>query len=392
MDTTEAALPPAPRFVYVTCYDRPFRLIELELAILEPFLTHLYCKIKHDAPELDQHGRRFWRSGMREAVFATYVTSLRLQKLTLGAGVTLGEILNVFAYEGLHLHTGFDAPPSFETLKAFTSESLAFPTEKDESVHEYLTLLAEQIATTIVCWPRLKETLRAAKAGGAVVAHRNLSASPTRCWVGFDVKPITEKLNRGDSVLKLCEKNPPWLARMLLHIGVVRAALIRRGLLVDQSDVAHFKTLQREIHNHALGPLFGLLEDTPKYAYSGNQSADYFLAQRFAFNWRSTVLAAAQEPDLQKVQFARAIVTFANDLILNSPAYSTLFSADCVDKTGASPERTLLTNALRERRVEVVRWSGGSAEAIPDLRPLPFPGYSEGESRVAVLLDFSKLL
>ena len=103
-------------------------------------------------------------------------------------------------------------------------------------------------------------------------------------------------------------------------------------------------------------------------------------------------MAAAQEPDLQKVQFARAIVTFANDLVLNSPAYSILFSADCVDKTGASPERTLLANALKERRVEVVRWSGGSAEAVPDLRPLPFPGYSEGESRVAVLLDFSKLL
>ena len=59
------------------------------------------------------------------------------------------------------------------------------------------------------------------------------------------------------------------------------------------------------------------------------------------------------------MQFARAIVTFANDLLLNSPAYSTLFSADCVDRSGASPERTLLRNALKERRVEVVRWSGG---------------------------------
>ena len=71
----DGACPPrAPRHqapdkhVYVTCFDQPFKLIECELAVLEPFQPRLLLAIKYDPPSIDQYGRKFWRTGMKYAV------------------------------------------------------------------------------------------------------------------------------------------------------------------------------------------------------------------------------------------------------------------------------------------------------------------------------------
>ena len=54
---------PPEKYVYVTCFDNPFKLIECELSILEPFQPRLLLSIKYEPPSVDQHGRSYYHAG-----------------------------------------------------------------------------------------------------------------------------------------------------------------------------------------------------------------------------------------------------------------------------------------------------------------------------------------
>ena len=104
------------------------------------------------------------------------------------------------------------------------------------------------------------------------------------------------------------------------------------------------------------------------------------------------------EHDHGKVQFARSIVQFASNVLTNSPAFSSIFGTECADANGGTIERKYLNEALRERGVDIVRWTGtggptGGGAPLPDVsRPLCFPGLSEAETKTVALVDFSRVL
>ena len=86
---------------FVSCYDEPNRLLEINVNILERFRPRLYCHIMHDEPSIDNVGRPFWRTDMRLAVFATLYQSLKKMRLVLAEGASLAEVQAVFEYEGI---------------------------------------------------------------------------------------------------------------------------------------------------------------------------------------------------------------------------------------------------------------------------------------------------
>lgn len=380
---------PPEKYVYVTCFDNPFKLIECELSILEPFQPRLLLAIKYEPPSLDQHGRKFWRTGMKYAVFLTFMHSLRHQRLGIGHGLTLNEVMNAFAYEGVVL-----APPATEREHfkrlAEPHGGVGFSGAKREPIKDYLELVTEQIGNAIIYWPRLMEMLKTAKLGGRAAEN---CASTTACWISLDVKPGMQYLQdeSQEPLNSLCDKNPPWLLTLLQSVGVTRAQQIRSGVLTDEYSMAHFTALTRSIRASPLQSLWGILNDVPKHARSGEQAQDFYMAKRFAHNVRETVMLAPQEKDLNKVTFCRALVGFVLDIMRESPSYSSTFGPECCDDTNSSPERKLLTAALKERKVRIVRWGAPSAQAAK-LRPLAFPGLGEVESKLLLLLDFSKLI
>ena len=377
------------KHVYVTCFDHPFKLIECELAVLEPFQPRLLLAIKYDPPSIDQYGRKFWRTGMKYAVFITFMHSLRHQRLGLGGGLTLNEVMNAFAHEGIVL-----APPTREAEHfkrlAEPHGGVGFAVAKREPIKDYLELVTEQMANAIIYWPRLLEMLKSAKLGGKAAEN---CASTTACWISLDVKPGMQYMQdqTQEPLMSLCEKNPPWLSTLLVNAGVTRAQLIRTGVLTDDRSMAHFTTLTRTIRASPLQSLWGIVNDVPKHARSTEQAQDFYMAKRFAHVVRETVLLAAQEKDLDKLSFCRALVGFVLEIMNESPSYSSTFGPECVDEANSSPERKMLTAALKERKVRIVRWGAAAAQA-GKLKPLAFPGLGEVESKLCVLLDFSKLI
>lgn len=379
--------------VWVSCFDMPLRLVEVELAVLEPFTPRLWHAIKYDPPEVNETGQKFWRTGMTLYVFAAFIMSLRFRKLCVGKNVAVGTLLNALEYEGVVLAPPQDAPAPFERLPP-PQAGVAY-TKKDETARQTMSLLAEQMATAIVTWPRLEDLLRSAPAGG-VPGRRG--ASLTRCWLALEHTPVVERAPAGlDKILFTCEKNPRWLRQLIFHVGVTRAQMIRRGVLPDEYKLSAYKILTRAISSAPLVSLWFLANDVPSHARTTEQNSDQHSGHAFAGIVRTTVLGAAREEDHEKVHFARALVAFASDIAEKAPCYATLFSGDCCDDSGGSTERQLFMESLRQRKVTVVKYAGtgkpGGGQLLPEgVRPLGFPGLSQSESKTVVLLDFSNIL
>ena len=387
---------PMPKYAYVRCFDMVDDLVEVELAILEPFRPRIYNVIKYEPPDVDADGRKFWRCGLPIHVFTSLLVSLRTRRLCVGKNCSLDTLMHAFEFEGIILATPFDAPAHFER-PAGPQRGIAFPTLAEPAVVS-LKAIAEQAATAIVSWPRLEEMLRTAKTSPGLP---RACVSTTRAWLAFDLKPTIDRPDtNADKIVHLCSRWPKWLRTLLLGIGITRAQMIRAEKLGEDHSQEAYKILTTSISASPSGVLWFLNDDTPSFARTANENADYHSAHTWGQFVRTSILGAARllENDHDKVAFSRSIVQFASNVLTNSPAFSTIFGAECADANGGTIERKFLHEALRERGVDIVRWTGtggpsGGGAPLPEVaRPLCFPGLSEAETKTVCLLDFSRVL
>lgn len=393
-DATDPAAMAASGHVLVRCFDMVDDLIEVDLAVLEPFQPRLLALIKHDPPAVDEDGRKFWRSGLPVHLFTSLLMSLKTRRLCLGKNVSLSMLMHAFEYEGIVLATPFDEPAHFQRLPG-PQAGVAHP-KLDERAVTSLKAIAEQVATALVSWPRLEDKLRLAKTGAGLPRS---CVSPTRVWLSFDVKPALDRPEAGaDRIVALVKPWPSWLKTLLLHIGVSRAQLLRRGAISEAFSMETYKTLTETIRSSPLGILWAIAHDVPSHARTGEENLNFHKAHDFVGKVRQAVLGAALEPDHTKIQFARSIVQFASTILTNAPNFAVVFGPECADANGMTVERKFLAESLTERGVDIVRWVGtggpyGGGAPLPDTaRPMSFPSLSDTESRAVALLDFSRLL
>jgi|MDSW01.2.fsa_nt_gb hypothetical protein len=389
----------APSHALFSCFDEPEKLVEVDVALVEHFGARLAGLVRHQAPALSEDGRtRFWRAGMTRAMLITVIKSLTLGQLTLCKGVTVGEALAQFEYEGISVSAqrgqhAIDAP------RAGVAH-----TKRSERYTDTLNRRCEQVADAIVSWPRLEMALDVA-AGGAeqAVASRALgnaqsfSCTGTRAWVRFADRP---KQPEPDSpVLQLVLKCPRWFSEGLVSVGVVHARIARADALFGaQRDQSAFKRLTAEIEGDPFGCFFGVRGDCHRKCHDARLRKDTQKGERFASEVRRTITehearGNVDAPKPTHVQYAEAIATFVENVLITTPLCGLVFSAACADDKGETPERNALKRALKARGVGIVRWV---EEREPNVRPLVFPpNWRDGTHAScygpAVLLDFEKL-
>lgn len=394
-----AVLAQREKYALFSCYDEPDKLVEVELALVEHFGARLAGLVRHQAPAVGADGTtRFWRAGMTRAMLITMIKSLTLGQLVLAKGVSISEALAQLEYEGVSVHAQ-RGPQTIETPRAGVAH-----TKRSERYSETLTRLCEQVADAIVSWPRLEMALDVA-AGGAeqAVASRALgnaqsfSCTGTRAWVRFVDRP---KQPEPDSpVLQLVLKCPRWFSEGLVSVGIVHARIARADALFGaQRDQNAFKRLTGEIEGDPLGCFFGVRGDCHRRCDDQRLRKDMLKGERFAADVRRVITeyAARGQVDAPKethVQYAEAIATFVENILITTPLCGLVFSAACADEKGETPERNALKKALRSRGVGIVRWA---EEREPHVRPLVFPpNWRDGTHAScygpALLLDFEKL-
>ncbi len=389
-----------PTHALFSCFDEPDKYIEVDLALVEHFGARLAALVRNSPPALSADGRtRFWRAGMTRAMLITMIKSLTLGELVLSKGVTVGEALSQLEYENVTVHAQ-RKPQTLEAPRAGVAH-----TKRAERYTETLQRLCEQVSDAIVSWPRLEMAMDVA-AGGAeqAVATRALgnaqsfSCTGTRTWVRFADRP---KQPEPDSpVLQLVLKMPRWFAEGLVHIGIVHWKLSReQGIgFYNARDQNAFKVLTSAIETDPLGCFFGVRADCHRKCGDARLRKDLVKGERFASEIRRSIseYAAMGTPDAPKdthIQYAEAIATFVENILITTPLCGLVFSVACADDAGDTPERKALQRALKVRGVNIIKWSN---ERDPYTRPLVFPPNWRDSTHAscygpAVLLDFEKL-
>lgn len=373
------------RYVFVTAFDRPGEMVEVDTEILGETQPRLLSLIKYEKPHVDAHGNRFWRSGMHQALLYSFLTSLRLNRLSVGRGTTAEEVLATFEHEGVVVAPPEDHPSHFPRLRA-PRGGVHEKKLGDLAVRPYLVKLAEQVATALVRWPRLEDTLRIARKSGS----KRKASSTSRVWVSFETRPMDSRPAADDWRVAVTSNYEHWLRHLLTFVGIARFRLIKSGELANEYTPEHFRKLTGSISHAMLGSFWFVPEDRMKR--NAEQEGMYRRAQSWATKIRERVMAPTQDPDKDAVDFSFEIVKFCTECMEKLPPLCLDLSDECCDADGHSPERDLLAAALKERRVEVVRWSTYKLSDAAYRQPLTFPGLHENACvGPKVLLDFSEI-
>lgn len=390
-DQRQNCSPDCQDYVMLSAFDDPEKLVEVKLSLLQEADCRLAKMITHQAP-CTRKGVSFWRSSMTKAMLTTFVRSLLAGELVLTKGVTVGEALVTFEFEGVMLKSNRHCMTRPRAGIAFS--------KPEGSVSEFVTALAARVSDALLNWPRLETVLdsvigRNDEVNYSKVAASNISATPTRVWVRFAGRPKTPDANGADFALTLAQKPPRWLSEAVASLGVVHYALSQADpAFKAQRDEAAFKRLFREVDDGPLGSFYGVLNDFVRSCVSAENRQVLKKGERFFAECRATLLnnsTADGEPSLS-LQYSRAVFTMVENTLHLSPDCSRIFSSVCADEAGQTPERSELKRALKVRGVQVVRWAD---ERDPNVRPLVFPpSWRESGTACfgpAVLLDLQQL-
>lgn len=381
-------------YVCISCFDEPDRLVEVDRSLLGSFDCRLSALVRNTAPSTDRQGREFFRagSGMTRAMLLTMIKSLTLGELVICKGVTVGEALKVFEFEGIGV-SGFKTPVQHPSM------GLAF-TKREERVSESVHAICERVADAIVSWPRLETTmdhviLTPRQDAGDLSSASSFTATATRAWVRFADRPKNEQEGR-DFALSLVTKNPRWLAEGLVSVGVFQHRISQYDpLFAKARDEASFKALWKAVESDPLGTFCSVRTDVCKSGVDPKLKKELNKGERFYSEIRNIILQSADAPDSTstQLQYARAIITLVENLKVTAPNCSRIFSGACADESGCTPERTALKRALKARGVTVVRWT---ETRDPQIRPIVFPpSWRDANSSCygpCVLLGFENLL
>ncbi len=363
------------KFALVSCFDEPDKLVEMDLSLLDSIGCRLGSVIRHTQPCELPSGKQFWRSGMTRAMLLTFIRSLTVGELVLSKGVTVGEALSVFEFEGVAVGR-VGGGPSIEPPRFGVAH-----TKRAEPVSETLTRLCENVADAIVSWPRLEMVLDNAMGVHAVDAYcrgysGNITATSNRLWVRFADRPKSVDADGTNFVVALVLKNPRWFAETMTAVGMVHYRMsLNDPEFAKARDETAFKKLCSEIDNDSMSCFFPVKTDAPKTHCEPKLRKMISRGERFANEIRNTIIQFAHDGDADSkatlsVQYARAIVTYTENLMTSAPVCAKVFSSLCADENGGTPERTALKRALKTRGVSVVRWV---EERDASVRPLVFP-------------------
>ena len=357
----ETCFAPSQRYAYVSCFDEPERLIEIDLDVFRPFGPRLYHIICKDPPDGEQNGKKFWRTGMTRAMVITLQNSLTANQLVIAKGVTVAEAMAIMDRENLNVGGRLRPPPA----------GAAFP-KRSETTHETLQTTCEQIAQCLAQWPRLECCLDAALRG----PQPKNSVSATRAWITFAKKPMARPLSSAfgaDYMHSLARKMPRWLLSTLVSIGIVHYNMCRDGSVDFKArDRDSYTALYSAVESNGLGNFMPSVYDCSKSnpTTNANLRKDVLRGEKFATEIKNAVLEGSMCKDRPLLQYATAVFSLAEFMLDNSPSPASLFRSTCTDDHGKSLERTLLKKALQQRGISIVRWA---EEDNPSRKPLMWP-------------------
>ena len=369
------------RFVLVSCFDEPERYVEVDLELLRPFNTRLYCVIRKDPPCTDSAGKCFWRTGMTRGLLLTLIRSLTVGMLTLSKNVAVGDALAMMDYENINLG-GRIKPPTL---------GLAHP-KRTETAQQTLQKTCEQVASVIVSWPRLEMCLDSSLIG-APCAN---SVTSTRAWIKFCHKPQPRSSafwSEGSSFnASVARKFPKWAYSTLTAIGMLHSRLVRDNVLErDARGKEAYNTLEAAVESNMFGPFLATACDVSKSSGSASCRKEIARGEKFANEMRNIVIEGPLAKDKAAASFATAVFCLSEVIINVSPNLFNLFNGQCADENGKTLERTALKKALQQRGVAVVRWADD--DKTPPGKPLLFPaswsqGVATNSPGPAMLIEF----
>ena len=373
-------------YVLFSCYDEPEKYVEVSMQLLNSFDCRLASVVNYTAPCTLPNGKEFWRAGMTRSMLTCMIKSLTLGELVVSKGVSVSEAVLTLEYEGVTL--GNTAPtPTISHPRL----GVGFPKATMRSSREALVSLCEQIADAILQWPRLETAMEFALGSQTdeICSHQtlptrnlmNLSVTSDRAWVRFADRP---KMDASDAVgisfvYKIVCNNPRWFMESAVALGVVHFRLCSKldPEFAHSRDEKSFKLLVREVEADPLGSFFFVRTDIRKAATDAKTRKEVSKGERFYHEVRSSIIEFSREstqnadakPTLG-VQYARAIVTFIENVMHSMPVGARIFSAVCSDDNSLTTERVQLKKSLKSRGISVLRWVEGRDVAV---RPLVFP-------------------
>jgi hypothetical protein len=364
--------------VFVRCTDAPDALFEVHTPLLESYDTRIGKSISYDEPSRDDQGRKYWHSHMTSAMWLTFQRSLLHARLSLAKGVSLEEALNTFEYEGVPIGLQCGGELLDATVKP-AHPGVAF-TKSNDTVHKLINRTCEQVATSIVMWPRLEYALNE-----ALLESSRGSCTPTRAWLKLCKKPTIP--HTGSSQWRVLAKRwPVWLASTMYLIGSVHDELVKRNELTgDERTERAFDKLTTLTESRFRQNAF-MTTVYDKRPHSRRTRAQHERVELFCREIRSVVSDDAPN-QCDAFQFARACIALSEQLLFESPSLVSIFNDACVDDNGGSHERSVLYKALKERNTTLIRWDHDvqGALAFP-------PSWKETapQSSLCMLLHFDR--
>jgi hypothetical protein len=348
----------------VSCFDEPDKMVEVNLRLVESFECRLASLLKHTEPEISDAGKRFWRSGMTRSMLLTMLSSMTYGELVLSNGVSIGEALVAFDYEGLCVNN----PKKTSRRVEHPRMGVAF-SKLEEPVSDTVRNLCEQVASAIVSWPRLRFIMESYLPENA---DSHVTCTPSRAWLMFADRPKSVDVDGQMFIISLVCKWPRWFSEGLVALGIIHYRMSQ----VDPDfgrcrDENSFRALCAEVESDPLGCFYCTRMDSPKHC----MRKDITKGEKFANEIKQSILQFSHEsepgakPSMQ-VQYARAIVTFVENSMNTMFNCSKVFSCLCSDDSGSSMEHIALKRALEARGVTVVRWMD---ERDTNVRPVVFP-------------------
>lgn len=364
------------------------------MAVLSNFRCRLHRIITHDPPSYTPGSDRpFWRCGMSRAMLHTLTRSLLHGELSLGKGVSVAEAMTTFEFENIAIGVPSECKGHVALLRP-PPTGVAFQ-KTHESIQTLVLRTCEQIADAIARWPRLEVCMNAALSG----LPTSCTCTATRAWVRFCRKPVAT-FDKGDHILQLARKWPAWMLAIMYGFGILHTRLAASKSVDPKGrDAEAYKALQTAVESAPLGSFFSTVHDTPRHAMDTVTRKEYVRGHNFGSDIRNVATEAAYTKDQglsgplpAPLVYARSCISLADMLVHNAPSPATMFSGQCSDDNGRTPERQQLAKSLQQRGIKIIRWS---EDEKPPSRPLLFPpawadGSPTGSTTCSMLLDFTE--
>ena len=340
----------------VSCYDDPDNLIELDTNLLNDFGCRLSLLIKNTTPEV-VNGREVWRCGLTRNMLLSMIKSLTLGEFVLCDGIGVAEAIATFEFEGVFVRS------SRASHSITPRNGVAFPKPVFGNT---LQRVCADISDAIIQWPRLESLMQSPLSYKKCTKDDSkLTVSPTCAWIQFSSCPAVED---GELITLAC-RSPRWFKKILCGVGAYRRVLFKGTELEHSYSRESFNTLIDSLSDDMLGQYALTRYDFCK----GSARGDFRRALAAGNDFYLSICANVTKPNDVKgdvYHYACGIATFAENTIHESNDLDKIFSAKCCDKSGQSPERRKLAEALERRGVRVVRWADNEDISI---RPVVFP-------------------